>query len=491
MSLREKVISGMYWTAGARFAGQGVTWVITIVVIRLLTPEDYGLLAMATVFTSVCALLAEAGLGAALVQAKEITDNDKRYVFGAAIVVHSLLFLSLVFTAPLIAQFFAEERLISVVRVQSLQLLVAVFAIVPMASHTRELNFKYQSLIGVVSAICGSLTTLLLALLGYGVWALVVGNLGTMAFITIGMNWASPFVAWPRFSFRHSKRLLAFGGQLTAARVLSLLYAKADVLVAGRLLGKEALGLYSIAMHIAMLPIGKLSSILNQIAFPAFARAQNDPSAVKRYLLKALRIQCLLAFPSLWGLSSVAPEIVDLLLGAQWQRAVWPLQVLALVMPLNAISYTLNAAFQGLGHSGRVFANVLTASIVMPMSFWFGAHWGINGVALAWLIGFPIVLTLNIWRMLPLVHLAFSEIVGAIGPAAGAAGAMYIVVVSTRHLLTGLSPLVLLMILIVLGMAIYSLVMWKISKTMLREFINLFRSRQGDVVEVPRPQARV
>ena len=187
MSLRDKVVRGLYWTGGTRLLGQAVTWLITIVVIRLLTPDDYGLLALAAVFVGFLFVLAEAGLGAALVQAPQLDDTKLRAIFAAVILVNSIFTAALIVAAPLIASFFSDSRLASVLQVLSAQLLLSIFAVIPTAILTRSLDFRRLSLIGLIASICGSLCTLALALSGYGVWSLVAGSLVTSTLNTAGL----------------------------------------------------------------------------------------------------------------------------------------------------------------------------------------------------------------------------------------------------------------------------------------------------------------
>ena len=200
------------------------------------------------------------------------------------------------------------------------------------------------------------------------------------------------------------------GSQVTGARTLYFIYSQADVFIGGRIFGKDLLGFYSIALHLASLPVQKISSIVNQIAFPAFAEAQHDARAVTWHMLKGIRLLSFLSFPVLWGISSIAPEIVAVLLGSKWESAIVPLQVLPLVMPVTILSPFLNTAFQGIGKSYIVLRNAMTACVILPAAFWIGAHWGLLGMSLAWLIGFPLVFYLNLRRMLPLVGLKVSSV---------------------------------------------------------------------------------
>jgi O-antigen/teichoic acid export membrane protein len=474
MSLRQEVLSGLIWTGGTRFLGQILTWAITIVVIRLLSPSDYGLLAMAMMFVSFLILISEGGLGAALVQAPEVDNLKLRSIFGAAILIHSALFVLLVAAAPAIAQFFKEDHLVSIIQALALQLPITMFAVIPSALLTRELDFKRLSIIGLAGVLCGGLSTLGLALSGYGVWALVIGSLITHLWNTVAVNVMSPFLKWPDFSLRGARSLVVFGGQVTAARALWSLYSQADIFIVGKVLGTELLGFYSVSMHLASLPVQKFSAVINQVAFPAFARSQDNSGAVSQYLLKALRVLGFVAFPVLWGISSIAPEIVAVLLGPKWEAAVVPLQVLPLIMPLSMVSTFLNTAFQGIGRSGVVFMNVLTACLIMPVAFWVGANWGLLGLCIAWVLGFPLVLLVNLWRMLPFVALRLRDVLSALAPAGLTSAGMYATVSIVRYLVADeLGAPFLVALLIGVGVASYAALVWTANRTAIHEIAEL------------------
>ena len=440
MSLRSRVVSGLFWIGGTRLLGQVLTWAITIVVIRLLNPSDYGLLAMATVFMGLLALVAEAGLGSALVQAPRMDELTLRRIFGVVILVDFTLFVLQFAAAPLVARFFDETRLIAIIRVLALQFLLMIFAVIPAALLSRKLDFKRQSLIGLASSVCGSLTSLALALSGYGVWALVVSSLVTSGFNAVAINLVAPFMRWPQFSFKGMRSLIVVGGEVTAARALYFVYSQADIFIGGRLLGKELLGFYSISLHLGSLPVQRISSIVNQIAFPAFAQAQHDPATIPVHMLKGIRMLSFFSFPVLWGISSIADEIVGIVLGPKWLPAVVPLRLLPLVMPITILSPFLNTAFQGIGRTNVVLKNALTACLILPGSFWIGANWGLFGMSMAWLFGFPAVFLLNLRRMLPIVGLRIADVLNAARLPALAGAGMYGCVAFARWLLGGGLP---------------------------------------------------
>jgi teichuronic acid exporter len=383
MNFKSQVIGGLGWVAGTNFLGQLATWSITIVVMRLLSPTDYGLLAMASVFVAFLGLMATAGLGPAIVQAGTLDDAILRQLLGLIIIVNAVLFCLLYFAAPIIADFFDEPRLVVIVRVLSSQFVISCFSVIPESLLARALKFKIRALVNLGAQLAGGALTLALAFSGYGVWSLVAGAIFSTTINMVGVNFAAPYLHWPHFSFLGAGTLISFGGKVTAGRVLWFFYSQADMFVAGKLLGKEALGFYSVAMHLASLPVQKVSGILNQVAFPAFSKIQNDSATVKLHVLKSVRILSFLSFPVLWGISSIAPEIVQLLLGPKWEPAILPLQILPMIMPLRMISNSfLPSAVDAIGRPDITMKNLIGASIIMPVAFLIGCQWGSRVYAL-------------------------------------------------------------------------------------------------------------
>src|SRR5215470_8756992 len=391
MNLRAQVLSGFRWMAGMRLLSQLFAWAVTIVVIRLLSPTDYGLLAMATVFLEFFTMIAEFGVGAAAVQAHDMDEPKLRTLFGFAMVVNLALFIITYLTAPLNARYFREPRVVSIVRVLSVQYLLTIFSVIPQAQLARKLDYKGPAVVELSAAITASVTTLVLALAGRGVWALVWGSLASALCRTVGLNLLSPFITTPAFRFRGTRNLLGFGGNVTVTRVLWFFYSQADVLIGGRLLGKDLLGLYSVAMNLASLPARKSSAIINQVSFPAFARIQHDRQRYASSFLLAVRILSFVLFPVLWGMASVAPEMIRVLLGDQWTAVTGPFQLLALSMPLFMFVPFMTTAAQGIGRADIGAMQALIASVVMPAAFVVGSRWGVTGLAAAWLVGFPLV----------------------------------------------------------------------------------------------------
>lgn len=474
MKLHTEILRGLKWTAGAKFSSQIVTWVITIYVMRLLNPSDYGLLSMATVFLALLGMFAEVGLGPALVQKAELEAQTVRRAFGVIWSVNLGLFALLNLGAEVVAAFYGEPRLVPVLRVLSLQFLVIPFSVIPEVMLQRRLEYKWRSLIELATAVSASLVTLCMAITGHGVWSLVAGMLTTAVCKAVLMNCVSPYLVFPSFTLSGMRQLVVFAGNVTGSRFLWFFFTQADTVIVGRVLGEHILGLYSVAMHLASLPVQRVSGILNQVAFPAAARFQHDRAAIGTQLLKAIGYVSLIAFPVLWGMSAVGPDLLPVLLGPDWGEAVLPFQILPLVMPFRMIVGFLPTVTDAIGRSDVALRNALLGCVVMPIAFYIGSRWGIAGVAYAWLVAYPLVLFLNLRRMLAVIGIPLAAVARQIAPALASAGGMMAVVWATRMLWTGHAGVVKLAAEIVSGMVGYALFSLVCNRALVTELLRRF-----------------
>lgn len=437
---------------------QVITWSITLLVVRLLTPADYGLLAMAMVFVSFISMFSEMGLGAAVVQQADIDQRLLRRVFGVILLIHFLLASLLALAAPFIASFYAEPRVLPVIRVLSLQFVFAGFAVIPDAQLQRRIEFRNRSLLDLSSAIIASVTTLAMAFAGAGVWALVMGSLFSQIWKTIGINWLSPFMHWPDFSVQGMRSLLRFGGHLSAAQLFWMFFSQIDILICAKFLGNEVLGFYSLAMHLASLPSQRISGLVNQVAFPTFSRMQSEVHKVGVNMLLGAQILSFFAFPILWGMSSIAPEIVEVMLGPKWTPSVLPLQLIAIIIPLRMIGNFVQVAIQATGRCDIVLRNAMWGALIAPVAFVIGATGGgLLGMSMAWLVVSPLVFLQGVMRGLPVLGVRLGQLLAVMLPAAGASLAMYAAITVTR-LLIGAEQggLLRLCVMVLIGVITYS-----------------------------------
>jgi len=479
MQLKTEILRGIKWTAGAKFSGQLITWGVTIYVMRLLSPSDYGLMAMASVLLAFLSMFSEVGLGAALVQQKDVSTTKMRQVFGIVLFVNILIFLILNLIAPWVGTFYAQPKLVDIVRILSIQFLLIPFCVFPEVLLQRQLEFKKRSLIDLGGAVLSSTATLFLALMDNGVWSLVFGNLIGQAGKLVALNVIAPFRELPSFSIKGMRDVLIFGRTVTASRFLWFFFTQADTVIIGRVLGETVLGMYAVAMHLATLPAQRVSAILNQVAFPVISRFQHDRDLIAFQLLKAFNLISFVAFPVLWGISSIAPELVVTVLGEKWVDAIVPLQILALVMPFRTLVGFMPTITDALGRPEVGLQNVLLGFLLMPPAFYIGAHWGITGVSLAWVCIYPIVLYINSKRMLNVIGLSVWAVMKKLSAPIMCAGGMYMTVAVTRMAMEmHVHTTTMLVTEIVLGGISYLLLSFAVNRHTLNEIMLMFGKKK-------------
>ena len=404
--IRSKVLHGLKWTAFVRFSAQIISWAMTIVVIRFLTPDDYGLKAMAEVMFSFLLLLSSAGIGSAVIQASELSKRQLQQIFAVLLVVNGVLCVLQFVTASFVAAYYNDPRVTLLLRVLALGFLIVPFRTMPFALLARRMEFKRRSLVELFGAVSAGLLTLALALMGFGVWSLIWGQLAGLLIPTIGFHMVAPWLHWPVFSVRGAGQLIRFGTILTGGDLVYFLYSRADMLIAGPLLGAKLLGYYAVASDLASLPRVKLMPLLHQVAFPAYARMKDQPDHVARYFLKATRYCSLIIFPFFFGMAGVAEPFVVLVLGEEWRASVLPLVLLCLLMPLRAMNTLFAPMVNALGRPEVQFVNGLFTLAVMAVGFFVGVRYGVIGLCYAWIVAFPIAFLFCANRSLAVVNLS-------------------------------------------------------------------------------------
>lgn len=477
MSLRTQFLTGLKWTVAGRLATQIVTWAITIYVMRLVAPDQYGLMALASIFSSFFGLLAEIGLGSALVRTKDISDRQLRQIFGIVLLSNgAVLALMALVAAPLASAFFESPELQPVIQVIALQFLPAAFAVIPSALLAREMSFGGRAVIDFASSLGGSLLTLGLAYFGYGVYALAWGSIAIATIRAVGLNFLSRPVGLPIFEFSGCGEMFHFGRNVAQHQFVWFFYSQADSFIVGKMLGSHALGIYSISMELASLPAARISAVLNQVATPALSKVHREGGQVGSYILKGLRTLSLFAFPVMWGISSIAHELVITLLGDTWAEAIVPLALICLMMPLRVLSVFVAGGLQSVGRADVGFWNICTTAVVMCTAFLLTYRFGLVALSLSWVVAFPVVFFFNLARSSRHLDVSTRELAVTMMPSALCGAAMYGAVALARQV-SALPPVESLVILIATGAASYVLAAWVINRQGLLEVLNIMRKR--------------
>jgi O-antigen/teichoic acid export membrane protein len=446
---------------------------------RLLSPADYGLLAIATIFTGVLELVNEIGLSTGIVQSASIRPQQLRQIFGAVILANlAACFLTAVVLAPLAARFFGEPDLVPVMEILALAFLPVAFTIIPAALLERDMQFRARSIVDFTAMAAAGVLVLWLAYHEFGVWALVWGYCFQVLWRAAGLNLLRPYLHPPSFRFDRTDPLFGFGRDVFVARLLWFFYIRADAFIAGKLLGKEALGLYSVSMHIASLPLDRISVVVNQLALAAFSRVHRESSDVSYHTLKAIRVMSFVAFPALWGIAGVSRDLVAGVLGQTWEPAAPLLGLLCLIMPLRMLGELMKSALQSIGHARTALGNTALAAVIMPIAFYLGCQFGVMGLALAWLLIYPLVFLANVAYSAPHLKLRFTEELSAMREPAWISGVMFGVAALARQAISG-TPLQNLICLIFLGALTYVALSFFANREGTRETWDLIVSASG------------
>jgi O-antigen/teichoic acid export membrane protein len=456
-SVRNRVISGVFWLAATKALGQAITWGITIVVVRLLSPQDYGLMGIATLLIGMLLLFNELGLGAAVIQKGNLNTDHLPDLRWAILGVNLSLCLGLVLCAPLVAAYFSEPAVTPLIRALSVIFVIQGIGAPSACMLQREMKFRQKSQAELFGNVAGSLMTLTCALAGLGVWSLVTGYL--MLQVTTHTLYCLyhpvPFT-W-KFSPGNVRPFVHFGFHVTSARVLYYASSNADFVVVGRVLGAVQLGYYGLAFQLSALPTDKILSIVTQVAYPSFSALQKDDATLKRYFLKLIGVVALVTFPMFLGLFLVAERGIPLVLTSQWAAVIVPLQILCFVACFRAIGTINTPLFMAKGRADLFLFNNILQIILLPIAFYVGARNGLVGVSMAWLIVGPILFTIMTGQALRLLDLTAMEYAGALKHAAiGSAVMVGIVMAVQRLLLAETRPAYHLIATCVIGALLYA-----------------------------------
>jgi teichuronic acid exporter len=469
--LPKRVVASLLWLGSASVFKQLGSWISTLLVVRLLSPDDYGLIAMALAPVGFLILVGDLGVGTVVVQSPSLSRPQLQALFGASLLAYLLGAIVIFAAAPLVAMFFAEPRLTSLVRVLSLCFVAVGFAALPQALMARALQFDRKAKIDLLTALVSSLVALLLALTGWGVWSLVGAVLANHFFRAIASQIIAPCLVRPILSLALLRGNAHFGGWVTLDRLLWFVHTNIDIAIAGRALGGAMVGLYTIALTLASIPLDKVMSLVTEISLSAFSRMQDDRDRVRDNVLRALESVSLLAFPTFFGMAIVAPEAVDLFLGPQWTPAVLPLQILCLAFPFRALGVFFTPALFGTGQPRLVVENNALTLVAVTAAILVGVNWGVAGVCAGWVFGYVPVFFVMARRTMLALDIPVRDVARAVGFSLASAVTMVAAIVLTHPIIDNvIPPAAELAGMILIGVGAYAAIVLAFRPRMLRTF---------------------
>lgn len=472
---------GIVWTAALKWFTQVLSWLSTIIIARILAPNDYGLMGMATVYIGLVQLVNEAGLGAAIVQRRHLTREQIARLGGLSILLGVAFAALSVSLSGLVAGFFDQPDVRWLVIALSTTFVTTAFQVLPRSLMQRDLRYPRLAAIEGVEAIAVTIGTLAFAFAGFGYWALALGNIGGRLLSTVvAVAWYPHPVAWPR-QLKTLAGEIAFGSHIVLSRIAWYVYNNADTVVVGRVLGQAALGAYSMAWTMASVPVDRVSALVARVTPGIFATVQRELDVLRRYLLLLTEGIALVTFPLAAGLALVADLFVPVVLGEQWRGAVVPLQLLALYGGFRSIATLPPQVLVAVGHSRRSMQFSIVAAIVLPLAFLVGSRWGTVGVALGWIIGYPLVaLTLFFRASLRAIGLPAREYARSLWPAAVSTGLMAAAVAAVRQFAVPegtMADPIRLAALVATGVVTYAAVVWWRYRDRVTAFLAVWRRR--------------
>ena len=429
--LTQKINQAYFWTTAGNLAKNAIGFGISVMLGRLLDPKDFGLLAYATVFTNILAMLQDCGVGQAVVYFQEERKGLPLYYTMAA-GIGTVLTAFAFFAAPAVGAFYGNPAITPIVRALSPVLFFGSVSSVAQGSLSRDFSFRSLSLIELAGTALGGITGIVCALLGYGVWALVANVLISLSMQAGGLC----YLVRPHFDLRPDftkmKRLLRWGLPFTGAGLLWQAYENSDYMVIGKLSTEAALGQYRQAFGLATLVNSRIASVINRVSFPAFSAVQTDALKLVAHWYTLTQKLALLTFPISAAVAFNAHDFLLVVMLPKWLPAEVPLQLLCIIGAMKPLVATMNNCLAAIGRTDITFRFCLTNALLLPGSFYIACRLaGISGVAAAWCIVSPLVFVWFLVRTMRLVQGSLWQYAVCLRPglliAAASVAAMFLV----------------------------------------------------------------
>jgi PST family polysaccharide transporter len=434
------------WNAICDWGSQIVSWGAFLVVMRLLTPADFGIAALAVMTLTYLGQMTGFGIQRAVVTLRNLTREQLAQLNTVSFGLGILWFAVACLLAKPFAAFFKMPPLAPLLIAACSSLIPLGLQTVPTGLLAKQMRFRLLSLLGAATTLASAVITLVLAFRGFGYWALVLGNLiAAVARALVILRIRPCRLAWPHL--QSIRGPLRFCRSVVVSSFAFYSYERADNLVVGKTLGQAALGFYGTAWELANVPLEKVVTVLVTVIPSYLAAVQDQPAALRRYLRILTEIISLAAFPATIGLALVAHEMVPLVFGHKWDGMIGPLQVLSLYAGFRSIVALLAKILTAMGDARYVMWNDVAALVVLTVAFYIGSFHGTVGVAWAWVLAYPLIALPLYRKTFQAIDMKISEYLRALRPALEACIAMVVCVELVRSSLAPASSLLLRLVL--------------------------------------------
>ncbi len=449
-SLKSKTISGLFWSFFETGAHYFVSFVIGIILARLLSPEEFGLIGMITIFIAISQSFIDSGFSQALIRKTDCQQKDYATVFYFNLFVGFLFYIILFFSAGSISRFFNEPILRDLVRVLGLVLIINAFTIIQRTILIKNINFKLQTKITLASSVLSGIIGIILAYKGFGVWSLAIQQILNQLFITIFLWIFNRWLPTLEFSKQSFKEMFSFGSKLLASGLIDTTYQNIYYLIIGKFFSATELGYYTRANQFSKLPSQNITSSTDRVTYPVLSQLQNEPSKLKSGYKKIIKSIMLINFSVMLGMAAIARPMVLTLIGEKWLPSVPYLQLLCVVSMMYPL-HSLNLNILKVKGRSDLFLRleIIKKTLAIPVIL-IGIFIGIKAMIIGMIFNSFFAYFINSYYSSKLIDYSMSEQIKDILPDFGISISMAIIVFFTQ-LTISLSPLLKLIIGIVLG----------------------------------------
>ena len=477
MSLKQKAITGIIWSAMESWGRQAVSFGVFFLLARLLGPETFGLVALASVFLAFVQVFLDQGLSQAIVQRLELEEEHLDTAFWTNVSISLLLATVSIACANLVADFYNEPQLTLIIRYLSLSFVFGSLSGVQSAILRRKLAFKVLTIRSLIAIIISGIVGLTMAFMGFGVWSLVGKQLANSLSQVLVLWWVSDWRPGFKVSKRHFKELFSFGINVLGIRLLNFFNRRSDDFLIGYFLGTVALGYYNIAYQLLLIMTQLLTSITTKVAMPMFSRLQQDLPRLRRGFYAATQFTSLVSFPAFLGVWALAPELVQGLFGEKWLPSIPVMQILVFIGILHSVYYFNGNIIMAMGKPSWSLGLTSINAVTNVIGFLIAVRWGIVAVAASYVIRGYILSPLPLLVIRKLIKINLKTYFGQFIPPVFASMGMVATILGTKYLLNeSLNLYALLSIYVVIGAAVYAMIIAVIAPSLFKQVIGLAQS---------------
>lgn len=477
MSLRASAFNGLVWTYGQQFATQLIQFGVSMILSRLISPAEFGLIGMITIFISIGNLLFDGGLTSSLIRTHKVDETDFSTVFFFNIISALLLYLILFISAPYIADFFYQNLLKTIIRIYGIVIIISSFSAVQNTKMTKELQFKKLSLLSLPSIIVGSIVGVYMAYNNYGVWSLVGSAISSTFFNSVILWLLSGWKPKLVFSVQKFKQHFFYGGKMTLAGVLDVVFTNIYQIIIGRYFSADKLGYYTRANSLMMLPVSNISSSLNKVSFPMFSKIQDEPERLRIAYKKIMLMVLFIVSPIISIMAVLISPLTILLFGERWLSIVPIFQILAITGILYPLHLYNLIILQIKGESGLFLRLEIIKKILVVLILVISFYFGFSGLLWGQVIFSFLVLFINTHYAGKILNYSFVNQIIDILPVFLITLIMAIILFFFDKSIDFMPLIVRIILGVFLGGSIYLFMAWKLKFESFFELLDIFKTK--------------